>query len=121
MDLFTEGDYQKYTDLRENWKALKEIRYWHEIQEIWSQVNFLREGRYYENEIHHYPGIPRIETIGKRLVDQVMDLVWRMDNNGASFQEELFEAFFAKRMTCECPAPMSFHSVVSPQPAHTNL
>ena len=93
VDLLTEGVYQKFAATHENLKALKEIRYWHEIQEIWSQVNFLREGRYYENEKHHYPGIPRIETIGKRLVDMVMDLVWRMDNNGISFQEELFEAF----------------------------
>ncbi len=29
VNLFTEGEYQKYTALRENWKALKEIGYWH--------------------------------------------------------------------------------------------
>ena len=67
-------------------------RYWREIQEIWAEINALKEKRYYENEIHHRPGVPRIETVGRRLVDRIVDLVWRMDNNAPSMQEEIFEA-----------------------------
>lgn len=43
--------------------------------------------------MYHRPGIPRIETIGKRLVDEVMDLVWKLDNGDPGIQEKLAEAF----------------------------
>ena len=96
LDLFTEGGYQKYVAAHEkqDWKLMEENRYWREVQEIWSEINTLKEKRYYENEIHHHPGVPRIETVGKRLVDRIMDLVWRMDNDSPSVQEELVEAFY---------------------------
>lgn len=63
-------------------------------EDIWVEINTLKEKRYYENKIHHHPGIPRIETVGKRLVDKIMDLVWRMDNDAPGMQEELVEAFY---------------------------
>ena len=96
VDLFTEGGYQKYVAAHEkhDWKLMEENRYWREIQEIWSVISTLKEKRYYENEIHHHPGVPRIETVGKRLVDRIMDLVWRMDNDAPGMHEELVEAFY---------------------------
>jgi hypothetical protein len=64
LDLFTEGEYQKCVAAHEkqDWKLMEENRYWREVQDIWSEINTLKEGRYYENEIHHRPGVPRIET-----------------------------------------------------------
>ena len=96
VELFTEGEYGKYVAAHEkkDWSLIEKNRYWREVQDIWVEINTLREGRYYENEIHHHPGIPRIETVGKRLVDKIMDLVWRMDNDAPGVQEELAEAFY---------------------------
>ena len=96
VDLFTEGEYEKYVAGHEaqDWKLIGDNRYWREVQDIWVEIDALKNGRYYENEIHHHPGIPRIETVGKRLVDKIMDLVWRMDNDAPSVQEELVEAFY---------------------------
>ena len=96
VELFTEGEYGKYVAGHEaqDWKLIGDNRYWREVQDIWVEIDALKEGRYYENEIHHRPGVPWIETIGKRLVDKVMDLVWRMDNDAPGKQEELVEAFY---------------------------
>ena len=96
VELFTEGEYGKYVAAHEkkDWALIEKNRYWREVQDIWSEINTLKKGRYYENEIHHRPGVPRIETVGKRLVDKIMDLVWRMDNDAPSVQEELEEAFY---------------------------
>lgn len=93
IDLLTDGEYMKYVDAREkkDWKTIDNYRYWREIQDIWGEINALREKRYYENEIHHRPGVPRIETIGKRLVDEVMDLVWKLDNEAPGIQERVNE------------------------------
>lgn len=95
IDSFTEGAYQNHITARENqdWRTMNDYRYWQEVQDIWSEIRDLRERRYYENEIHHRPGVPRIETIGKRLVDAIIDLVWKLDNDEPSVQEELTEAF----------------------------
>ena len=94
VDLFTEGAYRQLMTAKENGDRESEDqnRYWREIQEVWAEINALKEKRYYENEIHHRPGVPRIETVGRRLVDRIVDLVWRMDNNAPSMQEEIFEA-----------------------------
>ena len=94
LDLLSEGAYSNYVAARQNqnWRAVDDYRYWQEIQDIWSEIDALRSRRYYENEIYHRPGIPRIETIGKRLVDAVMDLVWRLDNDEPGIQEQLTEA-----------------------------
>lgn len=94
LDLLSEGAYSNYVTARQNqnWQAMDDYRYWQEIQDIWSEIDALRSRRYYENEIYHRPGIPRIETIGKRLVDAVMDLVWRLDNDEPGVQEQLTEA-----------------------------
>jgi hypothetical protein len=94
VDLFTEGAYRQLMTAKENGDRESEDqnRYWREIQEILAEINALKEKRYYENEIHHRPGVPRIETVGRRLVDRIVDLVWRMDNNAPSMQEEIFEA-----------------------------
>ena len=94
VNLLTEGVYEQYVASQEHlsWEFMQENRYWQEVQEVWAEINALKEKRYYENEIHHRPGVPRIETVGRRLVDRIVDLVWRMDNNAPSMQEEIFEA-----------------------------
>ena len=94
LDLLSECAYSNYVAARQNqtWRAVDDYRYWQEIQDIWSEIDTLRSRRYYENEVYHRPGIPRIETIGKRLVDAVMDLVWRLDNNEPGVQKQLTEA-----------------------------
>ena len=66
-------------------------KYWSEIQDVWWETKGLREGKYHENDSPRYEGrrgIPRIETVGKRLVDAVMVLIWAMDNNGEMSDEE---------------------------------
>lgn len=95
IDLFTSGEYQNYINAHENkgWRAMDDFRYWWEVQNIWSEINTLREKRYYENKKHHHPGVPRIETIGKRLVDEIMGLVWALDNDEPGIQEKVKEAF----------------------------
>ena len=85
IDLFTDGEYSAEGEVKS--------RYWHEIQHIHQDVMVLKNGRYYENELHHRPGIPRIETVGRRLVDAIMDLVWRMDDDAPSIDEEISAAF----------------------------
>ena len=91
VDLFTEGAYGKYAEARknENHRGISENRYWREIQDIYTDASALKEGRYYENKIHHRPGVPRIETIGKRLVDAIVDLAWKMDSDAPGIQEHV--------------------------------
>ena len=92
VDLFTEGAYEKYAKARttEDSSEFLESRYWREIQDIYDFTIALKEGRYYENEIHRRR-VPRIETIGKRLVDAIVDLVWKMDSDAPGLQELMNE------------------------------
>ena len=85
LNLMTDGEYDAVVAVLQNdshnWRDLNDHKYWGEIQDIWLEIKKLRDGRYYENEIFHRPGIPRIETTGDRLVEKIMDLVWKMDND----------------------------------------
>jgi hypothetical protein len=96
IDLLTEGAYSIFVEAhkKQDWRAMDNYRYWGELQDIWSEIDALRSRRFYENDIYHRPGIPRIETIGKRLVDEIMVLVWKLDNDEPGIQEELTEAFW---------------------------
>ena len=95
IDLLTDGAYSIFVEAhkKQDWRAMDDYRYWSEVQDIWSEIDALRSRRFYENDIYHRPGIPRIETIGKRLVDEIVDLVWKLDNGDSGIQEELTEAF----------------------------
>lgn len=71
------------------------FKYSDELRHIRWEIDSLKSGRYYEADnprFGHQRGIPRISTVGKRLCDQVMDLVWKMDNNAPNRLEEIAEA-----------------------------
>ncbi len=93
-DLLSDGAYSQYADSQrtKDWTFIDSCRYWQEIQDIWVEINALKTGRYYENELHHRPGVPRIETIGRRLVDAIVNLVWRLDSDKESIHEEMSAA-----------------------------
>ena len=80
LNLMTDGEYNAVVSSLENRGSL-EYKYWGEIQNVWQEIKQLRASRFYENEIFHRPGIPRIETIGGRLVEKNMDLIWKIDND----------------------------------------
>ena len=71
-------------------RTITAYHFWHEIQNIFLFIKSLRDGRYYEKR--HYPAAPRIEVTGGKLVDSIMDLVWRLDNENDSNQTEVDEA-----------------------------
>ncbi len=98
VDLLSDGAYNKYADFQKtkDWTFIHSYRYWREIQDIWVEIDALKSGRYYENKLHHRPGVPRIETIGQRLVDAIVNLVWRLDSEKESIQEEVDAAAFRK-------------------------
>ena len=93
IDLLTEGNYNKYASSVGTGGRIDDYRYSQEIYDIFSEIKDLKTRRYYENEIHHRPGVPIIETIGKRLLDEIMLMIWRMDNGAPGLQEEISEAF----------------------------
>lgn len=66
------------------------FRFTNEVSAVHGHIVDLRDGRYYENKERYRGrrGIPRISTIGRRLVDDIMDLIWRMDCGGPSRLEE---------------------------------
>ena len=84
----TDGEYETVVGLlgREEIAPAKldEHKYWGEIQDIFWYIKDLREGKYIESESLRYRGrrgIPRITTTGRRLVDSIMDLFWKMDSS----------------------------------------
>ena len=84
LELLTDGEYSSTVDLlKQDHPDLDGHKYWSEIQDIWWEVKNLREGKYHGSNSPRYEGrrgIPRIETTGKRLVDAIMNLIWKMDN-----------------------------------------
>ena len=84
----TDGEYETAVGLlgrEKNTPAeLNKHKYWGEIQDIFWYIKELREGKYVESESLRYKGrrgIPRITTTGRRLVDSIMDLFWKMDSS----------------------------------------
>lgn len=70
-------------------------KYADELRHIAWEINSLKAGRYYEADnprFGHQRGIPRISTVGKKLCDRIMELVWKMDNNAPNRLEEIAEA-----------------------------
>ena len=67
------GDNRYNTDDLEQWSEMQDV-YWHILD--------LRNGRWHGSGNIRYEGrrgIPRIETIGERLYDDVARLIWRLD------------------------------------------
>ena len=98
LELLTDGEYSSTVDLlKQDHPNFDGHKYWSEIQNIWWEVKNLREGKYHGSSSPRYEGrrgIPRIETTGKRLVDAIMDLIWKMDNgaeedDGLTLWEEM--------------------------------
>ena len=75
-----------------------EDRYSMEMQSIFNQILDLHQGKYYEAEkarlaelgMYRAPrGIPKIETIGKRVHDQVTDLLYKIEENNPGYSEQI--------------------------------
>lgn len=98
LDKLTDGEYGSTVEmLKQEHPSLDGHRYWSEIQNIWREIKCLREGKYHGSKSPKYEGrrgIPRIETTGGRLVDAIMDLVWKMDNGAAAEEEDGMAAFW---------------------------
>ena len=97
INLFTDGEYGKYKAAKDAGQHDGSFKYWSSYQDIYFFIADLREGKYHGSGSLKYEGrrgIPRIETTGKRIVDAVMDLIWRMDNDGPSWEDEIAEAIY---------------------------
>lgn len=90
INSFTNGKYKEYSESYDAHRTITAYHYWHEIQNIFLFIKSLRDGKYYEKR--HYAAAPRIEVTGGKLVDSIMDLVWRLDNENDSNQTEVDEA-----------------------------
>ncbi len=100
LNKLTDGAYsQTVTELQQERPSLDSHKYWSEIQDIWWEVKSLREGKYHGSGSPRYEGrrgIPRIETTGSRLVDAIMELIWKMDNGKDDEDEDEGLAAFWK-------------------------
>lgn len=92
LDKLTDGEYISTVDmLKQERPSLDGHKLWSEIQDVWWEIKGLREGKYHGSKAPKYEGrrgIPRIETTGGRLVDAIMDLIWKMDNEVAGAEED---------------------------------
>ena len=84
----TDGEYESAVAVLNRQDAshteLNEHKYWGEIQDIYWHIKELREGKYHESDDLRYTGrrgIPKISTTGRRLVDKIMDMFWKMDGD----------------------------------------
>lgn len=97
LDKLTDQDYGQVAAAVESDKRYEvdDIRHASELMDIYYYISELRDGRYYENEERYggRRGIPRISTTGRRLLDTIMDLVWRMDAGGPTKDDEMYAAF----------------------------
>ena len=84
LNKVTDGEYSSTVEsLQQDHPDIGNRMYWSEIQDIWWEIKNLREGKYHGSDSPRYEGrrgIPRIETTGKRLVDAIVALIWKMDN-----------------------------------------
>ena len=90
INSFTNGKYKEFAESYDAHRTITAYHYWHEIQNIFLSIKSLRDGRYYEKL--RFRSVPRIEVTGGKLVDSIMDLVWRLDNEDDSNQAEVDEA-----------------------------
>ena len=87
INSFTDGEYKKFSGSYDAHRTVTAYHLWHEMEKIYLLIRDLKAGRYNEKTSHR--GIPYIETKGRKLVDSIMDLVWRLDNENDSAQEEV--------------------------------
>ena len=95
LDRLTDGEYSKYATAKDAGEDNLSFKYWSDLQDIYFFIKDLREGKYHGSGSLRYEGrrgIPRIETTGRRLVDSIMGLIWKMDNDAPSTEDELYEA-----------------------------
>ena len=95
LDRLTDGEYSKYATAKDAGEDNLSFKYWSDLQDIYFFIKDLREGKYHGSGSLRYEGrrgIPRIETAGRRLVDSIMGLIWKMDNDAPSTEDELYEA-----------------------------
>ena len=89
INMFTNGEYERFVSANTAGDRSYDYKYYTELQDIWFEIKQLREGRYYEHPLYGHRGIARISTTGGKLVDKIMDLVWRLDDNAPGAQEEM--------------------------------
>lgn len=95
LDRLTDGEYSKYATAKDAGEDNLSFKYWSDLQDIYFFIHDLYEGKYHGSGSLRYEGrcgIPRIETTGRKLVDAIVELIWKMDNNSASAEEEMAEA-----------------------------
>ena len=95
LDRLTDGEYSKYATAKDAGEDNLSFKYWSDLQDIYFYIHDLYEGKYVGSGSLRYEGrrgIPRIETTGRKLVDAIVGLIWKMDNNSASAEEEMAEA-----------------------------
>lgn len=116
LNLMTDGDYDAVVEIvkaeERDHDAFWKHKYAIELQDIYYHIADLRDGRYYETESIRYKGrrgIPRITTVGERIYDELVDLVWRMDNGLPNRYEEKAEKAQA------FPAPDVFPDIEWPE------
>lgn len=100
LNIFTDGAYKVIagilakgdTTTHKDREQLGKYKYLEEINSIWWEIFQLRDGRYYETSSLIYKGqrgIPRISTVGRRLTDRIIELVWKMDSNLPNRTQEM--------------------------------
>ena len=93
INSFTDGKYKKFTETYDAHRTVRAYHLWYEMERVFLLVRDLRTGRYNGKTSHRR--IPLIETVGRKLVDSIMDLVWHLDNEESSSQKEV-DAALAK-------------------------
>lgn len=101
LDKMTDGEYKAVASLLDVKgddrpdESLYTHKYWGEMNQVWWEIHELRDGKYHESDSVRYQGrrgIPRISTVGKRLCDLTMDLIWKMDNDLPNKWDEVNDA-----------------------------
>ena len=82
LDKMTDGGYGAVVKIVESGSHnFSGHRYWGEMQDVWLILKALRTGKY-DRKIG-------ITTLGQRLSDAIMDLVWKLDNDALDKWEEM--------------------------------
>ena len=90
LSLMCEGKYDEYFKYCKTRYAGEDpdgdynrLPFWSEMQDLFWHILDLRNGKWHGSKNPRYEGrrgIPRIETIGKRMYSEALDLIWKMDN-----------------------------------------
>ena len=90
LSLMSEAEYDEYFKYCKTRYAGEDpdgdynrLPFWSEMQDLFWHILDLRNGKWHGSKNPRYEGrrgIPRIETIGKRMYSEALDLIWKMDN-----------------------------------------